>query len=118
DVFHRIFASYAREDVEVVKSVESILSVMGTVEFRWDLRILRAGEQWEEKLLKEIVEADSFQLFWSEYAKASKNVRNEWTYALKLNRDHFIRPVYWKDPIPKPPRQLSRIHFSKIKLKI
>jgi len=116
EVFQRVFASYAREDVEVVKSFESVINALGNLEFRWDLKILQSGDRWEEKLFKEIEEADSFQLFWSEYAKASKHVRKEWTYALKLNRDHFVRPVYWKVPMPNPPRQLSHLHFSRIML--
>jgi hypothetical protein len=117
DVFRRVFASYARKDIEVVKIYESFANAIGQIECRWDLKILQAGDHWEESLLKEIEAADSFQLFWSKYAKKSKNVRKEWSYALELKRDPFIRPVYWNDPIPKPPKKLSHIHFSRITLK-
>jgi TIR domain len=114
--FSKIFASYAREDIKVVETAESILRVLGSVDFRWDLRILQAGDRWENILLREIEQADSFQLFWSKHAKVSKNVRHEWRYALKLKREHFIKPVYWNEPMPKPPKELGHIHFSLIQL--
>ena len=114
--FSRIFASYAREDVAIVRTADSLLTVLGSVDFRWDLKILQAGDLWEDILLKEIEQADSFQLFWSKHAKASKNVRNEWIYALELNREHFIKPVYWHEPMAKPPKELGHIHFSRIQV--
>ncbi len=114
--FSRIFASYSRKDKHVVESVESIMKLVDSVDFRWDVKILRSGDRWEETLLKEIKSADSFQLFWSENARTSQNVRKEWKYALTLNRERFIRPVYWSEPIPKRPKELNVFNFTKINL--
>lgn len=33
-------------------------------------------------------------------------VRREWEQALALNRPHFIRPVYWEDPLPEHPTEI------------
>ena len=115
-VYETIFASYAREDKLVVESIESIMQAFGLGEHRWDLRVLRAGDDWQKQVYEQIQVADSFQLFWSEHARKSKNVRKEWEYALELNRKQFIKPVYWRDPLPSPPKELSQIHFSRIQL--
>ena len=63
--------------------------------------------------MRMIERANIFQLFWSENSSQSEYCRQEWQYALQLNREEgFIRPVYWKDPIPSPPSELSAIHFD------
>jgi len=43
-------------------------------------------------------------------------VTEEWKYALGLKRDDFVKPLYWEEPLPPPPGELARLHFSKIKL--
>jgi len=115
-VHQRIFASYAREDTAVVESLASIIGGTGLGELRWDLKILRAGDRWAGALTTEIDISDSFQLFWSVHAKASKNVKAEWKYALGLRREGFIRPVYWKEPLPRPPKELADLHFALINM--
>lgn len=115
-LFQRIFASYARKDVAVVESLSSIIQALGVGELRWDVKVLRAGESWAERVYEEIESADSFQLFWSANAKASRWVRKEWEYALQLGRGGFIKPVYWSEPLPAPPRKLKSLHFAKISL--
>ena len=115
-VYQRIFASYAREDTAVVESLASIIRATGLGELLWDLKILRAGDRWATALTTEIDISDSFQLFWSVHAKASKNVKAEWKYALGLRREGFIRPVYWKEPLPRPPKELADLHFALINM--
>jgi hypothetical protein len=112
----KIFASYCREDLAVVESIDSYLKAVGTGTFLWDMEILRAGDEWSPGIFKAIEGADSFQLFWSQYAKASENVEKEWRFALGLGRQRFIRPVYWAAQLPEPPEELRHLHFSKIKL--
>jgi hypothetical protein len=52
-------------------------------------------------------------LFWSENSSKSEYCRQEWQYALQLKRgEGFIRPVFWQEPIPTPPEELSDIHFD------
>lgn len=79
-----------------------------------DLTILRTGEEWNPKLLKKIEEADIFQLCWSAAAKKSRYVEQEWRHALDLQRLHFIRPMYWEMPFPKPPLELKSLHFARL----
>jgi hypothetical protein len=82
-----------------------------------DVVDLRAGEKWEEQLLRLIEEADVFQLFWSTNSMCSPFVRQEWEHALVLDRSNFIRPTYWEIPMPEssdpplPPEALRRLHF-------
>ncbi|HKU75570.1 MAG TPA: ferredoxin [Pyrinomonadaceae bacterium] len=114
--FERIFACYSRKDLKVVESVNSIISALGVGELRWDLKVLRSGDVWEQRLCEEIESADSFQLFWSENAKASRFVRNEWEFALQLQRSGFIKPVYWSEPMPRPPRALKHLNYSRVLL--
>ena len=60
--------------------------------------------------------ATIFQLFWSENSSKSEYCRFEWEHALKKNRVGFIRPVYWKDPMPEPPDELGQFHFDYVEL--
>lgn len=116
NAFRKIFASYAREDIAIVEALESIIHALAVGELRWDLRILRAGDDWQSVVVHEIESADVFQLFWSRYSASSDNVRAEWEYALSLHRSQFVRPVYWSEPLIPPPPALSRLHFAKIRL--
>jgi hypothetical protein len=113
--FKRVFVSYAREDLWLVKLVDSAVSALGVVDFRWDLKVLKAGDNWAEVLYDEIRNADSFQLFWSRSARTSDEVKKEWMYAVELKRERFIRPVYWEEPLePPPPSELNHLHFALI----
>jgi hypothetical protein len=107
----RIFVSYSRRDMAVVTQLERLYKVLGHSSFR-DIDVLHSGEDWRHSLLGWIGEADVFQLCWSRAAKASRNVEEEWRYALALDRTNFIRPVYWQTPLPLPPPELARLHFA------
>jgi hypothetical protein len=113
--YRRIFASYSHRDLPIVEQFEAFVEATGDRYLR-DHKVLRAGEAWDDRLLELIAEADVFQLFWSRNAIASAHVRREWEHALSLNRDNFIRPVYWESPLPQadglPPEPLTRIHFQ------
>jgi hypothetical protein len=109
--YDKIFASYSHKDSEVVQAVASYVNAMGRGKLLWDTRILHAGEDWGKRVKEEIYEADIFQLFWSENARASAHVTEEWKYALGLKRDDFVKPLYWDEPLPQPPRN-SRTSIS------
>ena len=85
-------------------------------EYLRDVNTLRSGEEWNPALLKLIDESEIFQLLWSEAARQSPYVRQEWQHALGLSRRQFIRPVYWKKPMPSRPPELSAIHFAYVNL--
>ena len=115
--YRKIFISYSHRDLAVVEQVATIEHLIGD-EFVRDWTQLRAGEDWDTRLLELIAEADVFQLFWSRNSMYSPNVRREWDYALSLQRPSFVRPVYWEDPLPVdedlPPDALRRLHFQRV----
>ena len=86
-----------------------------------DADVLRAGDDWQARLDHLISCADTFQLFWSRHSMRSPQVQREWTVALSLGRENFVRPVYWQEPRPEdkpllPPPELDKLHFSKLDL--
>lgn len=112
-LYQAIFCSYSHKDMVIVERVERAYKALG-MDFLRDVYTLKSGQDWDDQLLKLIEQADIFQLFWSRTAAESKYVRQEWEYALKLNRQQnsFIRPVYWEEPMPPVPPELGEIHFA------
>ena len=115
--YRRIFASYSHRDLGIVQEFERHAKAIGDSYLR-DVASLRSGERWNDQILEMINRADVFQLFWSWNAMASPFVCKEWEYALSLNRSHFVRPVYWDDPLPErpglPPDSLRQLHFQRV----
>jgi len=107
-----IFISYSHRDTEVIRSCKKAYEALGH-NVLIDFETLRSGQKWNPELMRMIDRADIFQLFWSENSSKSAYCRQEWQYALKLNRgEGFIRPVFWKEPIPDPPAELGDLHFD------
>ncbi len=118
--YRKIFASYSHKDTAIVEDFENYVESLGD-EYLRDVRTLRSGQNWSEELERMIREASVFQLFWSSNSMISPFVKQEWEYALGLNREKFIRPVYWEEPLPSkapelPPRALSELHFHKLSI--
>jgi hypothetical protein len=110
--FESVFLSYAHKDSFIADWIESA-NALG-IRYLRDTRDLRSGEVWNERLKELIQEADLFQLCWSDFAKQSQFVREEWCYALGLNKPKFVRPCYWDDPMAPPPNELEKLHFQKL----
>ena len=110
-IYPAIFVSYSRDDTMIVEQLGAAYKALG-MKFLRDVESIRSGEEWHPTLLKMIEEADIFQLFWSNNSSKSKIVKQEWQHALSLDKKNFIRPVYWEKPMPKPPEELSHIHFA------
>jgi hypothetical protein len=113
--YQAIFVSYSHKDTAIIEQLEKAYVVLG-MQYLRDVRMLRSGEKWYPALLQMIEVADIFQLCWSNNAKQSPYVRQEWRHALKQERPSFIRPVYWEKPMPPPPPELSDIHFAYLEL--
>ena len=117
----KVFASYSHKDREIVERIEECLSrsYLG-IEYMRDVKKLRAGEKWSQRLMEMIDEAQAFQLFWSTNSMHSKFVRQEYEYALALRREDFVRPVFWETPFPEkpeaglPPDELRSLHFAQM----
>lgn len=122
--YRKIFPSYSHKDADIVEEFEDFAKAFGDDYLR-DVRALRAGEIWDDRLKELIKEASVFQLFWSSNSMRSPFVRQEWEYALSLQRerDNFIRPIYWEEDLPKseadglPPEELARIHFHRYRMR-
>jgi hypothetical protein len=119
--YRRIFASYSHHDETVVLEFERYVTALGDRYLR-DVRDLRAGEAWSDRLRQLIDDSDVFQLFWSHNSMRSPFVRQEWEHALSLRRANFVRPTYWEEPLPEspeealPPPQLRELHFERIRV--
>lgn len=117
--YRRVFASYSHRDERIVRQVEAYARAFGDDYLR-DVTALRAGERWDARIARLIEDADVFQLFWSWNALESEYVRREWNHALALGRPHFVRPVYWEEPLPEapdrdlPPDALRVLHFQRL----
>ena len=85
--YRRIFASYSHRDTAIVEEFERHAAATGDRYLR-DVVSLRAGEVWDQRLLKMINEADVFQLFWSWNALTSPLVREEWRQAPRPEPPH------------------------------
>jgi hypothetical protein len=117
--YETIFASYAREDLEIVRHLKERYEMLGLQMFI-DLDDLRSGAFWRPELFKRIDSSDLFQLFWSTAARESEYVEIEWKRALgasEVKGGSFIRPIYWEVPIPDIPEELAEINFRRIDIK-
>lgn len=110
-VYRKIFVSYAHKDTPVVEQLEKAYRALGDDYLR-DVKKLRSGEVWSEALEQMIADADLFQLCWSDHAKGSRYVEQEWRSALKRSDKSFIRPVYWEKPMPALPAELQHLHVA------
>lgn len=118
EVYQSIFASYSHDDTAIVKAMETAYEALGNDYLR-DVVKLKAGQRWSDELLEMIERADVFQLFWSEKASRSPYVEQEWRHALGLagrKPPAFIRPIYWQEPLARPPADLAQIHFAFVDL--
>jgi len=110
------FASYSSKDrKEVLQRVQGITAV--GVDVFLDVLSLRAGQMWEQEIVKNIKDRDAFYLFWSTHASKSKYVEREWRLALKERGLDFIHPIPLTDPeVAPPPPELDNLHFKDIYL--
>ncbi|MFZ5518642.1 MAG: SUMF1/EgtB/PvdO family nonheme iron enzyme [Candidatus Zhuqueibacterota bacterium] len=76
-----IFISYARENIEITKKIESELGTDHTIFF--DLKILHPGDAFRVIIFNYIRKCDVLILLWSEDAKRSSFVKEELNSALE-----------------------------------
>jgi pSer/pThr/pTyr-binding forkhead associated (FHA) protein len=106
-----VFASFSKEDTAVAQAYRVVSHLLGV-----DAQALatsRSREIVNDQLKQAIEEAEVFQLFWSSHAVQSAYIKQEWEYALQLQRsEDFLRPIYWEVPLVTPPDQLARWQFT------
>ena len=116
--FKSAFASYAEEDEERVSArVQGILVALPELDLYLDVTRIRREPDWNVILQRELVARDGFYLFWSQAAKNSPWVAQEWRTALAIKGIAAIHPVPLASPhdVP-PPAELEEIAFKKWKL--
>lgn len=119
--YKNIFVSYSHKDQPVaLKCAKLIEQMLGSKVFI-DVNGLRTGHDWQLEIAKAIDAADIFELLWSEHTADSEFCRYEWDYALKTKCPDtrcvgVIRPIYWKEPFPKPPAELEHLQFGFVDL--
>ncbi len=111
--FRKAFASYASHDTnDVLARLQGICKVLPDLDVFYDKLSLRSGEDWKERLAKEIESRDVFYLFWSAAARNSSNVEWEWNLALEKRGIQYINPVPLISPrVVPPPDRLRSLHF-------
>lgn len=107
------FISYASEDrAHVAARLQGMLAAMPEMDVFFDVESLRRGEEWEERLYREIRERTIFYLFWSRRARASEWVNRELDYAVKTKDMDCIEPIPLEPPdVCPPPQSLEEKHF-------
>jgi hypothetical protein len=115
--FARVFVSYAHEDWDIVEALEQAYNALGMRYLR-DVREVRSGENWRNKILDLIDEAEVFQLCWSQAASQSDEVRKEFEHAWNRKGERpLIRPCRWEREMPEPWDELKRTHFALIDIR-
>jgi hypothetical protein len=107
--FRKVFPSYSNHDLEVIEAMAQFQTIGS--EYLGKVVTMRSGPEWGEGLPATIADADVFQLFWSRHAAQSAQVEKEWRHAIGLQREAFVRPVYWEMPMPEAPEPLRRLRF-------
>lgn len=110
--YRSIYTSYSYYDRNVMHASQEMYRVLG-LNALLKVDQLRSNQVLSETVRAGIEQAEVFQLFWSQQAAKSAFVRQEWEYALQLNRgEGFMRPVYWEVPLVRPPATLTPFYFS------
>ena len=116
--FESVFISYAHADKDIVLPQVEAYRALG-IKVRVDFDALQTGDLWARVLMSLIRDSDVFFLYWSEAARKSPYVEQEWQAALSYvpyKGEKFIRPVHWEDPLPEIPSELRHIHFERLQL--
>jgi hypothetical protein len=116
EILSRVFASYSHKDELIVRACKATYRALG-IQLFVDKDDILSGQVWRDVLRRSITDHDLFQLFWSEAAANSDEVASEWRLANEIasaRTSDFIRPLYWTEPMPQPPQELSHLNFSRL----
>lgn len=107
------FASYASKDRPRVMDRVSVLESEAGLSVFFDCLDLKASEEWEPRIRREIASRELFYLFWSRSARDSTWVNREWRWALFKKGKRAIRMQQLETPdLAPPPDELRDIHCS------
>ena len=105
----RAFASYASADLpDVLARISAVTAWDKGLDIFYSWLDLVEGEDWQERLEKELSLREVLLLFWSRNAKASKWVDWEWRTVLHMKGLQAIQPIPIEPPeIAAPPEELA-----------
>lgn len=108
--YRGVYASFADEDIRLAQRLQRIYDALGMYTLR-DLMQQRSETGWDEGALRQIEDAEVFQLFWSSAAANSATVEQELQHALAHANaaDDAVRVVYWEHPPAPLPAVLSHL---------
>jgi hypothetical protein len=112
--YRRAFISYSRKDMDrILPRIQTLQKVAPYLELKMDIKDIRSGELWKDKLREFINDCDIFYLFWSINASKSPWVEKEWRCAFRMKGIEFIDPFPLDSPDDAPPPpELSDKHFD------
>ena len=112
--YEKAFISYSRKDEQrMLARVLGIRDLMPEMRFWLDKQSMDAGDLWRDEIKKAIRLSDVLLLFWSVAASRSREVENEWRYALTEKGLRFISPVPLDPPEDcPPPEDLGDLNFN------
>ena len=107
------FASYASQDRARVLDRIAALRRSAGVDCFVDCLSLHPGDPWKPRLEREILDRESFLLFWSHHASRSKWVEWEWRTCLERKGEAALElhPLDTVEQAP-PPQELAHLHFD------
>ena len=105
----QIFISYARADSEVALKLGKDLRAAG-VKIWLDQLDIATGEHWDDAIDDALKRCGKFLIILSPKSVASKNVKDELSFALQ--KEKVIFPVLYKEC--EIPFRLSRIQYSNL----
>lgn len=105
----KVFISYARENLEITKKIENELGTY--YDINYDLKILRPGDAWNEKIRNHLFDSEVLIFLWSNKANNSEFVIEE--LELALNDRKNIVPILLEEiDLPKKIKHLHRIKLN------
>ena len=109
--YRKIFCSYSYKNSDIVEACKAAYEAL-SISVYLAKYSLDGGVNWNPALHQLIQDCDLFQIFWSTASRQSPNVEDEWRHALSIvgqKSEYFVRPVYWEEPLPTLPPELSYI---------
>ncbi len=107
DSFDAVYPAFAAEDGEIAARLDAANRQLENPFLSEALAARAAGNAADG--FKQIENAERFQIFWSSAAIASKNLEEEWRFALGLGRDNFLSAFAWRYPVPDLPAALDDV---------
>lgn len=118
-MLHSAYAAYAPSDLERVRAcVAELQRVAPALEVFTDAQTLRHGEQWRERIEREVLRRERLFLFWSVAAAESPWVDFEWRLLMRRRGAQGIDAVLLDSPRLAPlPAELADVTSLELRLR-